>query len=163
MNFEKFLRTPFFTEHLPWLFLIIKRLNDISRNRSFLIGEVGKIVRLLLLSKPTNTESDSIFTALKSVKTYPRLTMRNNQLQALTLVHVHIKILGNINLADVANQFVNRSDSYKQIFRHFSQNCTFHIFIFPINCIKMWSCVTFFHSLNRFPQTNDDCISTSSN
>ena len=38
------------------------------------------------------------------------------------LVHVHINILDNINLADVANEFVDRKDSSKQKFRHFSQN-----------------------------------------
>ena len=41
-----------------------------SRNRSVLIGEVGKVVRLLLLSQPTNVETDGIFSALKCVKTY---------------------------------------------------------------------------------------------
>ena len=25
---------------------------------------------------------------------------------------------------------------------------------------KTWSCVTYYHSLNRFPQANDNCIST---
>ena len=38
------------------------------------------------------------------------------------LVHVHINILDNINLADVVNQFVDMKDSRKQTFGHFSQN-----------------------------------------
>ena len=46
--------------------------------------------------------------------------MGNNQLHALILVHVHGKILDNINLADVLNQFVDRKDSPKQTFRHLS-------------------------------------------
>ena len=41
---------------------IIKKLQDMSQNRSFLIS---KIVRLLLLSQVTNAESEAIFSALK--------------------------------------------------------------------------------------------------
>ena len=48
--------------------------------------------------------------------------MENNRLHALMLVHVHNNILNNINLADVANQFVDRKDNHKQTFRHLSQN-----------------------------------------
>ena len=40
-----------------------------SQNRSLLISEVGKTVRLLLLSQATNVETDGIFSALKCVKT----------------------------------------------------------------------------------------------
>ena len=38
------------------------------------------------------------------------------------LVHVHINILDNINLANVANEFVDRKDSLKQKLGDFSQN-----------------------------------------
>ena len=48
--------------------------------------------------------------------------MENNRLHALRLVHVHNNSLNNINLADVANQFVDRKDSHKQTFRYLSQN-----------------------------------------
>ena len=75
--------------------------------------ETGNIVRLLLLSQASNAESDGVFFAFKRVKTYLRLTMGNNRLHALMLVHVHKNILDNINLADVANEFVDRKDSCK--------------------------------------------------
>ena len=39
--------------------------------------------------------------------------MGNNRLHNLMLVHVHKNILDNINLADVANEFVDRKDSRK--------------------------------------------------
>ena len=54
---------------------IIKKLQGMSRNRNFLISEVGKTVRLFLLSQATYAESDGIFSALKRVKTYLRSTM----------------------------------------------------------------------------------------
>ena len=58
-----------------------------SRNRSLLISEVGKIVRLLLLSQATNAKTDGIFSTLKCVKT-----------SALMLLLVHNDIMVNINL-----------------------------------------------------------------
>ena len=38
------------------------------------------------------------------------------------LAYIHINILDNINLADIANQFVDMKDNRKQTFEHFSQN-----------------------------------------
>ena len=101
---------------------IIKKLQDMSLNRRFLVGEVENIVTLLLLSPVTNAESERIYSALKHVKAYLRSTMGSNRLHELMLMHIHKNILDNINLADVANEFVTRRDSRKQTFGHFSQN-----------------------------------------
>ena len=46
--------------------------------------------------------------------------MGNNRLHALILVYVDNNIWDNINLADVANQFVDRKNSPTQTIRHFS-------------------------------------------
>ena len=82
---------------------IIKKLQDMSQNRSLFISEVGKTVRFLLLSQTTNAESDE-------------------------LAHIHNNILDNINLSDVANQFVDRKDNAnKQTFSHLSQNCSLEL------------------------------------
>ena len=43
------------------------------------------------------------------------------------LVHVQNNILGNINLAHVANEFADRKDNHKQTFRHFSQNYSYYM------------------------------------
>ena len=80
-------------------------------------------MRKLLLSQTTNAEIDSTFSALKHVNTYLRSTIANNRLLALTLVHIHINTLDNINLADVANEFVDRKESRKQTIRHISKIC----------------------------------------
>ena len=80
---------------------IIKKLQDMSRNRRFLVSEVENIVTLLLLLRATNAESERIYSALKHVKAYLRSTMGSNRLHALRLMHIHKNILDNINLADV--------------------------------------------------------------
>ena len=68
--------------------------------------------------------------------------MGNNRLYVLMLVHVNNNILDNINLADVANQFVDRknrrttniqtfiSELFIKIVRLSLHLGTFHIFIF---------------------------------
>ena len=48
--------------------------------------------------------------------------MGNNRLHTLILMYVQKNILDNINLADIANEFVDRKDSRKKTFRHFFQN-----------------------------------------
>ena len=53
--------------------------------------------------------------------------MRNNRLHALMLMLVPMNLLDKINLADVANDSVNRKDTSKQAFRHFSQNYSYYI------------------------------------
>ena len=65
---------------------IIKKLQDMSRHRHFLITKVENIVRLLLLSQATSTESEGIFSALKHKKAYLRSTMANNRLDELNLI-----------------------------------------------------------------------------
>ena len=92
------------------------------QNKRFLISEGEKIARLLLLSLDTNVESEGIFSALKHVKTWFRSAIGHNRLHPLMSMHIHKNILDNIILADVANEFVDRKDSCKQTFRHFSQN-----------------------------------------
>ena len=57
---------------------IIEKSHDMSRNRSFLISEVGKIVSLLLPLQDSNAESDRIIFALKRVKTYLKSTLTKN-------------------------------------------------------------------------------------
>ena len=60
---------------------------------------------------------------LNGVKAHFRSTIGKNRLHTVMLVYVHNNVLDNINLAYVANQFVDRKDRLKQTLRHLSQNC----------------------------------------
>ena len=158
---------------------IIKKLPEMWRNRSFLICEARKIVWFFVFTftshqMPKMTASYLLWNEWKHASgELWETTWGNNRLHALMLVHVHINIVNNFNLADVTNQFVDRKDSRKQTFGHLSQNYIykiklklgfFHIFIFVYishQVHEMWSCLTFYHSLNRFPKSIDNRISTS--
>ena len=70
---------------------IVKKLQDLSRKRRFLISEVEKIekiTRLLLLSKATNAESDGINTYALLIYLYLISNVRNLELcNILRLLH----------------------------------------------------------------------------
>ena len=97
--------------------------------------------------------------------------MGNNRLNKLILVHVHKNIMDNTNLADDANEFVDRKtapNKQSDIFLRITHNiCKImsarryfsYIYIY-YQIYETWSCVTFYHSLNRFPKANDNCVST---
>ena len=88
--------------------------------------------------------------------------MGNKRLHALLLMHVHINILHNINLADIVDDFVDITDNRKETFRHFLKiiysmcrnklkrssfsciNISYQIYIY--NYIT-WNCVAFHHLL----------------
>ena len=93
-----------------------------SRNRRLLINEIEKTVRLLLFSPATNVKIERIISALKLVKTWLRSTVGNKRLHTLMLMHVHNSILDNINLVDVPNELVDKTDSRKQTFGNFYRN-----------------------------------------
>ena len=59
------------------------------------------------------------------------------------LVHVHINIVDNINLADAANQFVDRKDSRKQTFGHFSRDYIYKIKLTPRYFSYIYICLYF--------------------
>ena len=86
----------------------MKKMQDMPKKKRFLINEVEKLVKLLLLAPATNAESERIFSAMKRVKTYLRSTMGNKRLKALMFMHVHKSILDKIDLQDVANEFVEK-------------------------------------------------------
>ena len=100
---------------------IIEKLQDVSRNRRFNKWS-RKDCKVTFTFTSHKYRKWAHFSALKHVKTYLRSTMGNNRLHTLMLIHVHKNILDNINLAYVANEFVDRRDRRKQTFGHFSQN-----------------------------------------
>ena len=58
------------------------------------------------------------------------------------------------NQSDIFLRITHNVCKIKLALRYFS-----YIYI-SYQLYKTWSCVTFYHSLNRFPHVNDNCIST---
>ena len=71
------------------IFYLKKYFSSISDSQTALIGEVKKIMQIILLMPATNATSERSFSALRRVKTYLRSTMCQERLKYLMLLHVH--------------------------------------------------------------------------
>ena len=80
------------------------------------MSQVSKLVRLLLVMPATNATSKRSFSAVRRIKTYLRLTMSQQRLNHLTLLHIHKYHTESLNLVDVANDFIAGNDHRKDVF-----------------------------------------------
>ena len=80
------------------------------------MSQVGKLVRLLLVMPATNAESERSFSAVRRIKTYLRSTMSQQRLNHLMVLHVHKSSADDLDLIDVANDFIDGSDHRKHFF-----------------------------------------------
>ena len=64
----------------------------------------------------TNARSERSFSALRRAKTYLLLTMSQQRLNQLMLLHVRKDRTDSLNLVDVANDFISGSDYRKNFF-----------------------------------------------
>ena len=87
---------------------IIKKFQYMSRNRSRKYCKVN-----FIFASHKYRKLRHLF-CFEACETCIRSTIGNNRLHALILVHVQKNILDNVNLADIANEFVDRRDSRKK-------------------------------------------------
>ena len=64
----------------------------------------------------TNAVSERSFSALKRITTYLRATSTDKRMNHLMLLHIHKDRLYSLDMVAVANEFVARFDSRRQIF-----------------------------------------------
>ncbi len=99
-------------------------LQQLEASRKDMLGEVRQLRKLLLVMPATNAVSEQSFSALKRIKTYLRSTTTNNWLNHMMILHVHKDKRDDLSLIQVANEFVDRMDSRKQVFGKFSDSDT---------------------------------------
>eukprot|EP00112_Aurelia_sp_Birch-Aquarium-sp1_P011044 Seg2331.1 transcript_id=Seg2331.1/GoldUCD/mRNA.D3Y31 product="Zinc finger MYM-type protein 1" protein_id=Seg2331.1/GoldUCD/D3Y31 len=99
---------------------LIKMLEQLEAPRKSALSEVVLLGKILLVMPATNAVSERSFSALKRIKTYLRSTTTNNRLNHLMILHVHKDKLDQLDLIKVANEFVDRIDSRKQVFGKFT-------------------------------------------
>ena len=78
-----------------------------------------KLVHLILVMPATNARSEHSFSALTSIKTYLRSSMKQQRLNNLMLLHVHKELTDNLDLIACANDFVFANEHHLQIFGKF--------------------------------------------
>lgn len=85
-----------------------------------ILNEVKKLLRIYLTIPVTTATAEGSFSALRRMKSYLRSTMTQQRLNNVMLLHVHKLSTDQLNLIDVAEQFiVNCNDRRQKICGHF--------------------------------------------
>ena len=64
----------------------------------------------------TNAESERTFSTVRHIKTYSRSTMAQQRLNHLMLLHIHKSYTDDLNIVNVANDFIADNEHRKQYF-----------------------------------------------
>ncbi len=90
---------------------IVKHLTKLSTAEKTLLDQVVLVAKLLLVMPATNATSERSFSAMRRLKTYLRSTMGQERLNNLMILHVHKNVTDNLDLLDVAKNFVSVNES----------------------------------------------------
>ena len=69
------------------------------------MGEVIKLVKLLMVILATNTSSENVFSTLRYIKNYLRTTMFQERLNNLMVLYVYKERLDYMDLTSIAQDF----------------------------------------------------------
>ena len=76
-----------------------------SKGQKLLIGEVVKLLKLVIVMLATNAESERLFSAMRRIYTYLRTNISQNRLNNMIVLHVHQEKTDPLKLVNVANEF----------------------------------------------------------
>ena len=84
-----------------------------------LLTEVHKLLRIYHTIPVTTASAERSFSALERIKTYLRNSMTQQRLNHCMLLHVHHEQTEQLDLTDVAKEFISRNDRRKLFFGNF--------------------------------------------
>ena len=84
-----------------------------------ILSEVHKLLRLYYTIPITSATSERTFSVLRRLLTYIRSTMTEKRLNNCLILHVHKDLTDNVNLTDIAKEFVFSNDDRKRYFGNF--------------------------------------------
>ena len=83
------------------------------------MAEVCTVLKLILVMPASNATSERSFSALRRIKTYLCSTMGQERLNNLMLLHIHKELTDDLDLKDVATDFISGSEHRLSIFGKF--------------------------------------------
>jgi len=98
---------------------ICEAMNTQSRVYKTMLSEIHKLLRLYLTIPITSATSERTFSALKHVLTYLRSSMSERRLNNCVLAHVHKHFLDELDIVEVAKEFVLANDDRIKHFGRF--------------------------------------------
>ena len=96
-------------------------INFLNANGRALVSEIATVVKLILVMPATNSLSERSFSALRRIKNYLRSTMTQKRMNNLMVMSVYKEEADNLDLINVANDFVAGNPHRLSKFGHFSQ------------------------------------------
>ena len=85
------------------------------------MSEVCTVASLILVMPASNAVSERSFSSLRRLKSYLRSTMTQERLNNILVLHVHNDLTDNLNLTEVANEFVMSSEFRLTLFGKFHE------------------------------------------
>ena len=67
----------------------------------------------------SSCEAERSFSSLRRLKTWLRSTMSQSRLNAISICHTHQEYLDKMDLVELAEEFINRSQTRKGVFGSF--------------------------------------------
>ena len=80
------------------------------------ISQVGELFKLILVLPATNASSERSFSLLWLVKSYLRATTGQDRLNRLMILSAYKENVDELNLIDVAREFIHRNDKTTWLF-----------------------------------------------
>lgn len=84
-----------------------------------MLSEVHKLLRLYLTVPITTATSERAFSTLRRLLTYLRSTMTEQRLNNCMLLHVHKTFTDNLDLREIAKEFISANEDRQRYFGHF--------------------------------------------
>ena len=84
-----------------------------------ILTEVHKLLKIYLTIPVTTSSAERSFSALKRIKDYLRNSMTQERLNHCMLLHMHREKTDNLDLIDLAKEFVSRCERRKNFFGNF--------------------------------------------
>ena len=100
---------------------IVNYLKTLSSAARSIYSEIVTLVELIFVMPATNATSERSFSALRRIKSYLRTTMSQQRLNNLMVLFIHRNSLDEMNLEDVADEFISAKDTSLKIFAKFNK------------------------------------------
>ena len=101
------------------IFDIRDYMRNLTPAKKQLKAEVCTVLKLILVMPASNATSECSFSALRRVKAYLRSAMGQERLNNLMLLHTHKELTDDLDLKNVATEFISGSEHRLSIFGKF--------------------------------------------
>lgn len=95
---------------------IHQHFQALSHSEVVLLGEVVKVIKLVLLMPATNAVSERSASAMRRIKSYLRSTMTQSRLNSVMVLHIHKHLTDTVNHIAVLNEFASANDDRRKQF-----------------------------------------------